>query len=68
MCTAVAFGIGLGLKDGLGKASEFFAGYAEIWKCQCLPTLNRKSNIELIVVYNKDNTCVWFIIVVGKSN
>jgi hypothetical protein len=25
----VAFGIGLGLKDGLGKASEFFAGYAE---------------------------------------
>ncbi|KAF5471751.1 hypothetical protein F2P56_008521 [Juglans regia] len=27
VCTAVAFGIGLGLKDGLGKASEFFAGY-----------------------------------------
>ncbi|KAK9985412.1 hypothetical protein SO802_030363 [Lithocarpus litseifolius] len=27
VCTAVAFGIGLGLKDGVGKASEFFAGY-----------------------------------------
>lgn len=26
--TAVAFGVGLGLKDGVGKASEFFAGYA----------------------------------------
>ncbi|XP_024028662.1 thylakoid membrane protein TERC, chloroplastic [Morus notabilis] len=25
--TAVAFGIGLGLKDGVEKASEFFAGY-----------------------------------------
>ncbi|KAL3717224.1 hypothetical protein ACJRO7_008758 [Eucalyptus globulus] len=25
--TAVAFGVGLGLKDGVGKASEFFAGY-----------------------------------------
>ncbi|CAN8299408.1 unnamed protein product [Cochlearia groenlandica] len=25
--TAVAFGIGIGLKDGVGKASEFFAGY-----------------------------------------
>ncbi|XP_065857191.1 thylakoid membrane protein TERC, chloroplastic isoform X3 [Euphorbia lathyris] len=24
---AVAFGIGIGLKDGVGKASEFFAGY-----------------------------------------
>ncbi|KDP29050.1 hypothetical protein JCGZ_16439 [Jatropha curcas] len=27
VCTAVAFGIGIGLKDGVGKASEFFAGY-----------------------------------------
>ncbi|XP_042946731.1 thylakoid membrane protein TERC, chloroplastic isoform X1 [Carya illinoinensis] len=27
VCAAVAFGIGLGFKDGLGKASEFFAGY-----------------------------------------
>ncbi|GMY14658.1 thylakoid membrane protein TERC, chloroplastic isoform X1 [Fagus crenata] len=27
VCTAVAFGIGLGLKDGVGKATEFFAGY-----------------------------------------
>ena len=27
MCTAVAFGFGIGLKDGVGKASEFFAGY-----------------------------------------
>ncbi|XP_027363757.1 thylakoid membrane protein TERC, chloroplastic isoform X4 [Abrus precatorius] len=27
VCTAVAFGIGLGFKDGFGKASEFFAGY-----------------------------------------
>ncbi|KAF5182173.1 Integral membrane protein terc, partial [Thalictrum thalictroides] len=26
-CTAVAFGVGLGLKDGVDKASEFFAGY-----------------------------------------
>ncbi|KAL8136007.1 thylakoid membrane protein TERC, chloroplastic isoform X2 [Apium graveolens] len=26
-CTAVAFGVGLGFKDGVGKASEFFAGY-----------------------------------------
>lgn len=26
-CTAVAFGIGIGFKDGFGKASEFFAGY-----------------------------------------
>ncbi|XP_010453276.1 PREDICTED: thylakoid membrane protein TERC, chloroplastic [Camelina sativa] len=25
--TAVAFGIGIGLKEGVGKASEFFAGY-----------------------------------------
>ncbi|CAN6839148.1 unnamed protein product [Brassica oleracea] len=25
--TAVAFGIGIGFKDGVGKASEFFAGY-----------------------------------------
>ncbi|KAK2977621.1 hypothetical protein RJ640_007257 [Escallonia rubra] len=25
--TAVAFGVGLGLKDGVDKASEFFAGY-----------------------------------------
>lgn len=23
----MAFGIGVGLKDGVGKASEFFAGY-----------------------------------------
>ncbi|XP_038720362.1 thylakoid membrane protein TERC, chloroplastic isoform X2 [Tripterygium wilfordii] len=27
VCTAVAFGIGVGLKDGVDKASEFFAGY-----------------------------------------
>ncbi|XP_059667746.1 thylakoid membrane protein TERC, chloroplastic [Cornus florida] len=27
VCTAVAFGIGLGFKDGFDKASEFFAGY-----------------------------------------
>ncbi|XP_059463176.1 thylakoid membrane protein TERC, chloroplastic [Corylus avellana] len=27
VCTAVAFGIGIGLKEGFGKASEFFAGY-----------------------------------------
>ncbi|KAG5243596.1 thylakoid membrane protein [Salix suchowensis] len=27
VCTAVAFGFGIGLKDGVGKASEFFAGY-----------------------------------------
>ncbi|GLT79290.1 hypothetical protein SLA2020_507830 [Shorea laevis] len=27
VCTAVAFGIGVGLKDGVGKASEFFTGY-----------------------------------------
>lgn len=27
VCSAVAFGIGLGLKDGVGKATEFFAGY-----------------------------------------
>ncbi|XP_031273810.1 thylakoid membrane protein TERC, chloroplastic isoform X2 [Pistacia vera] len=27
VCTAVAFGLGVGLKEGVGKASEFFAGY-----------------------------------------
>ncbi|WOG96530.1 hypothetical protein DCAR_0415866 [Daucus carota subsp. sativus] len=27
VCAAVAFGVGLGFKDGIGKASEFFAGY-----------------------------------------
>lgn len=27
MLSAVAFGVGLGFKDGIGKASEFFAGY-----------------------------------------
>ncbi|CAO2839567.1 unnamed protein product [Amaranthus hypochondriacus] len=27
VCSAVAFGIGLGLNDGVEKASEFFAGY-----------------------------------------
>ncbi|GAB4833713.1 hypothetical protein Ancab_031960 [Ancistrocladus abbreviatus] len=27
VCSAVVFGIGLGFKDGVGKASEFFAGY-----------------------------------------
>ncbi|EEF37172.1 Protein alx, putative [Ricinus communis] len=27
VCAAVAFGIGIGFKDGVGKASEFFAGY-----------------------------------------
>ncbi|KAJ0088113.1 hypothetical protein Patl1_31987 [Pistacia atlantica] len=26
VCTAVAFGLGVGLKEGVGKASEFFAG------------------------------------------
>ncbi|XP_022767449.1 thylakoid membrane protein TERC, chloroplastic isoform X2 [Durio zibethinus] len=26
-CAAVAFGVGLGLKEGVGKASEYFAGY-----------------------------------------
>lgn len=26
-CTAVAFGVVLGMKEGVGKASEFFAGY-----------------------------------------
>ncbi|XVE61781.1 hypothetical protein DITRI_Ditri06bG0066900 [Diplodiscus trichospermus] len=27
VCAAVAFGVGLGLKEGVGKASEYFAGY-----------------------------------------
>ncbi|GMH10110.1 hypothetical protein Nepgr_011951 [Nepenthes gracilis] len=27
VCSAALFGIGLGFKDGVGKASEFFAGY-----------------------------------------
>nr|XP_011466620.1 PREDICTED: uncharacterized protein LOC101293801 isoform X2 [Fragaria vesca subsp. vesca] len=27
VCTAVAFGVGVGFKDGVGKATEFFAGY-----------------------------------------
>ncbi|KAK7267578.1 hypothetical protein RIF29_20256 [Crotalaria pallida] len=27
VCAAVAFGVGLGFKDGVDKASEFFAGY-----------------------------------------
>lgn len=27
VCTAIAFGIGIGFKEGFGKASEFFAGY-----------------------------------------
>ncbi|XWS55756.1 hypothetical protein CRYUN_Cryun09bG0028000 [Craigia yunnanensis] len=27
VCVAVAFGVGLGLKEGVGKASEYFAGY-----------------------------------------
>ncbi|KAL5136876.1 Thylakoid membrane protein TERC, chloroplastic [Glycine soja] len=27
VCTAVAFGVGLGFKEGFDKASEFFAGY-----------------------------------------
>lgn len=27
VCSAVAFGVGLGFKDGFGRASEFFAGY-----------------------------------------
>ncbi|KAK8510700.1 hypothetical protein V6N13_024781 [Hibiscus sabdariffa] len=27
VCSAVAFGVGVGLKEGVGKASEFFAGY-----------------------------------------
>ncbi|ONI03212.1 hypothetical protein PRUPE_6G244800 [Prunus persica] len=27
VCAAVAFGVGLGFKDGVGKATEFFAGY-----------------------------------------
>ncbi|XP_026426994.1 thylakoid membrane protein TERC, chloroplastic-like isoform X1 [Papaver somniferum] len=27
VCTAIVFGVGLGFKEGAGKASEFFAGY-----------------------------------------
>ncbi|KAJ4704803.1 thylakoid membrane protein TERC, chloroplastic [Melia azedarach] len=27
VCSAVAFGVGVGMKEGIGKASEFFAGY-----------------------------------------
>ncbi|PQQ17473.1 thylakoid membrane protein TERC chloroplastic isoform X2 [Prunus yedoensis var. nudiflora] len=27
VCAAVAFGVGVGFKDGVGKATEFFAGY-----------------------------------------
>lgn len=27
MFSAVVFGVGVGFKDGVGKASEFFAGY-----------------------------------------
>ncbi|XP_011627205.1 thylakoid membrane protein TERC, chloroplastic isoform X2 [Amborella trichopoda] len=27
VCAAVAFGVAIGFKDGIGKASEFFAGY-----------------------------------------
>ncbi|XP_050115867.1 thylakoid membrane protein TERC, chloroplastic-like isoform X2 [Malus sylvestris] len=27
VCAAVAFGIGVGFKDGVGKATEFFSGY-----------------------------------------
>lgn len=33
----MAFGIGLGLKEGVGKASEFFAGYAEFDILNVLP-------------------------------
>lgn len=33
MCAAVGFGTVIGLKDGIGKASEFFAGYAQILHC-----------------------------------
>ena len=28
--TALAFGVGLGFKEGIGKASEFFAGYGNL--------------------------------------
>lgn len=28
---AVIFGVGVGFKDGVGKASEFFAGYEGTW-------------------------------------
>lgn len=30
VCAAVAFGVGLGLKEGVGPASEYFAGYVEL--------------------------------------
>lgn len=43
MCAAVAFGVGLGFKDGVGKATEFFAGYAEICIVK-LKTVDRKLN------------------------
>lgn len=42
----MAFGIGLGLKDGVGKATEFFAGYAEF--CVVFSTTVRSFTIELI--------------------
>ena len=37
MCTAVAFGVGLGFKDGVAKASEFFAGYEPDQHIKLLP-------------------------------
>jgi len=35
----VAFGVGLGLKDGVSKASEFFAGYEVILFRLSVPAL-----------------------------
>lgn len=40
MCTSVAFGVGLGLKDGVGKASEFFAGYETMSIISCISSIN----------------------------
>lgn len=52
---AVAFGIGLGFKDGVGKASEFFAGY-ELLSVYSIATLQglsesgfRHSNVKCTV-------------------
>ena len=39
----MAFGVGLGFKDGIGKASEFFAGYVNFLfkaSCYCLFSLS----------------------------
>ena len=46
MCTAVAFGIGLGLKVGVGKATEFFPGYAEFCIVDAFHQVhNRSANV-----------------------